>query len=149
MSNLVSQKCYYGIKAVFELARANSDGPIKIGYIAERQNIPIRFLEAILRQLRQAGFVDSRRGAEGGYLLARRPSQIRVGEIIGFFEGRFDHPETGDQTPPAGDETDWVLNEVWRESRQAVMNVFNNWTIQDLVDKAEYVRNRYSMNFSI
>ncbi|MCZ7586119.1 MAG: Rrf2 family transcriptional regulator [Deltaproteobacteria bacterium] len=85
MANLISQKCYYAIKALFDLARYESDSPIKIGQIAERQAIPIRFLEAILRQLRQAGFVESRRGSDGGYLLAMRPMNIRLLDIIAFF----------------------------------------------------------------
>lgn len=150
MSNLVSQKCFYGIKAVFELARTNSDEPVKIHQIADKQNIPIRFLEAILRQLRQGGFVDSRRGAEGGYLLARRPTHIKVGDIISFFEGEvgaFVPGENGSSREPGA--SDLVLDELWAQSRQALAAVFDAWTIQDLVDKADYLKSRYTMNFSI
>lgn len=150
MSNLVSQKCFYGIKAVFELARTNSDEPVKIHQIADRQHIPIRFLEAILRQLRQGGFVDSRRGAEGGYLLARRPGKIRVGDIISFFEGEvgaFTASENGSARDRGA--SDMVLDELWAQSRTALAGVFDSWTIQDLVDKAEALKSRYTMNFSI
>lgn len=150
MSNLVSQKCFYGIKAVFELARTNSDEPVKIHQIADKQNIPIRFLEAILRQLRQGGFVDSRRGAEGGYLLARRPTHIKVGDIISFFEGEvgaFVPGENGSSREPGA--SDLVLDELWKQSRTALAAVFDAWTIQDLVDKADYLKSRYTMNFSI
>ncbi len=150
MSNLVSQKCFYGIKAVFELARTNSDEPVKIHQIADKQNIPIRFLEAILRQLRQGGFVDSRRGAEGGYLLARRPTHIKVGDIISFFEGEvgaFVPGENGSSRERGA--SDLVLDELWTQSRTALAAVFDAWTIQDLVDKADYLKSRYTMNFSI
>jgi len=73
---------------VFELARRFRDQrPIKIANIASAQSIPKRFLEVILNELRQGGFVESRRGVDGGYLLARDPQQISVGEIIRFVDG--------------------------------------------------------------
>ncbi|MBZ0272713.1 Rrf2 family transcriptional regulator [bacterium] len=149
MSNLVSQKCYYGLKAMFHLARHERQAPIKIGTIAERQNIPIRFLEAILRQLRQAGFVDSRRGSDGGYLLARRPSQIKVQDIIEFFEGDIvQYPGAGENGLTPQNEVDLTLALVWGEARGAMQGVFGNWSLQDLVDKAEAQR-EYVANFTI
>ncbi len=68
---LVSQKSQYALRAVFELARRNGGLPVKIADIAEAQAIPQRFLEVIMNQLKQGGFVESRRGKRGGYLLAR------------------------------------------------------------------------------
>ena len=75
----VSQKCYYAIRAVYALAEQGGPEPLKIADIAEHEKIPIRFLEVILSQLKGAGFVQSRRGAEGGYLLARPADKITVG----------------------------------------------------------------------
>ncbi len=63
----VSSKCYYAIRAIYALAEHASPEPLKIAEIAEREKIPIRFLEVILGQLKGGGFVQSRRGAEGGY----------------------------------------------------------------------------------
>ena len=85
---MVSQKCQYAIRATFELARRNGRGPIKIGEIAEAQAIPVRFLEVILNQLRQGGFVQSRRGAGGCYLV-RQPEEIKVGEITSMLRARW------------------------------------------------------------
>ena len=67
----VSSKCYYALRAVYALAEHAGPEPMKIAEIAEREQIPIRFLEVILNQLKGGGFVQSRRGAEGGYRLAR------------------------------------------------------------------------------
>ena len=63
----VSSKCYYALRAVYALAEHQRPEPMKIAEIAEREQIPIRFLEVILNQLKGGGFVQSRRGAEGGY----------------------------------------------------------------------------------
>src|SRR5580658_11258915 len=67
----ISVKGEYALQAIFDLAAQHSGEPIKIAEIARRQKIPQKFLELILAGLKQAGFVESRRGAEGGYLLAR------------------------------------------------------------------------------
>jgi Rrf2 family protein len=86
----ISVKSEYALKAVFDLSSqflehkpsAGMLPPVKIADIARRQKIPQKFLELILAGLKQSGFVDSRRGAEGGYLLARSPDSITVGEVL-------------------------------------------------------------------
>src|SRR3954452_22688954 len=84
VSMSVSSKCYYAIRAVYALAEHGTDGPMKIAEIAEKEMIPIRFLEVILNQLKGGGFVQSRRGAEGPYKLARPADAITVGEIMRY-----------------------------------------------------------------
>src|SRR5512133_2739522 len=84
---IVTQKCQYAMRAVFELARREGQGPVKINEIAEAQAIPQRFLENILNQLKQSGILESRRGKEGGYLLARPSREITAGMIIRLVEG--------------------------------------------------------------
>jgi Rrf2 family transcriptional regulator, cysteine metabolism repressor len=83
----VSVKGEYALQAVFDLASLSSKAPVRIADIARRQKIPQKFLELILASLKQGGFVESRRGAEGGYLLARSPEQITVGEILRYVDG--------------------------------------------------------------
>ena len=75
------------MRAVFELAKRDDSGPVKTATIAAAEVIPVRFLEIILNQLKQAGFVESRRGSDGGYLLQRNPRDLSVGDIIRFIEG--------------------------------------------------------------
>ena len=84
---LHSQKCQYALRAVLELAKHMDGGPTRVADIAEAQAIPPRFLENILNELKQGGFVQSVRGRAGGYLLARQPDEITVGEIIRFIQG--------------------------------------------------------------
>src|SRR5580693_689461 len=83
----VSVKGDYALHAIFDLALQQPGEPIKIAEIAQRQKIPQKFLELILAGLKQGGFVESRRGAEGGYLLARAAESITVGEVLRFVEG--------------------------------------------------------------
>lgn len=84
----LSVKAEYALQAIFDLALQKPNTPIKIADIANRQQIPQKFLELILASLKQGGFVESRRGAEGGYLLARPASTILIGDVLRFVENR-------------------------------------------------------------
>ena len=84
----ISVKGEYALQAIFDLSMNRRGEPVKIADIARRQKIPQKFLELILAGLKQGGFVESRRGAEGGYLLARNPELITVGEVLRLRRGR-------------------------------------------------------------
>ncbi len=148
---MVSQKCQYAIRAVFELARRHGEGPVKISDIAEAQAIPLRFLEVILSQLRRVGLVQSKRGAEGGYLMARRPERVTVGEIVKFMEG----PQV-----PVACMTDkdaggcilygnCVFIGMWKRVAKAVSEVYDETSFQDLVDDETKMRSTASLTYSI
>ncbi len=79
---ILPKKCIYALRAVFELSFRNSAEPVTIEEIAHAQDIPARFLEIILLELKKGGIVDSVRGNEGGYILSAAPSQISVGDVI-------------------------------------------------------------------
>ena len=83
----ISVKGEYALQAIFDLASQRPGEPVRIADIARRQKIPQKFLELILAGLKQGGFVESRRGAEGGYLLARAAESITVGEVLRSVEG--------------------------------------------------------------
>src|ERR1700691_4511430 len=83
----ISVKGDYALHAIFDLALQKFGEPIKIADIAKRQKIPQKFLELILAGLKQGGFVESRRGAEGGYLLVRPAETLTAGEVLRFVEG--------------------------------------------------------------
>src|ERR1051325_444379 len=83
----ISVKAEYALQAIFDLAAPRSGEPVKIADIARRQKIPQKFLELILVGLKQSGFVESRRGAEGGYLLARPADSLTVGDVLRYVEG--------------------------------------------------------------
>ena len=101
-------------------------GPLKIASIAKRQKIPQKFLELILAGLKHGGFVESRRGAEGGYLLARSPDEITVGEVLRFIEGS----RTSKVAAKRKGET--PFSDMWRHIDKAVSEVLNNATFEEL-----------------
>ena len=80
----ISVKSEYALLAVFDLSLQPPGDPVKIADVARRQKIPQKFLELILAGLKQGGFVESRRGAEGGYRLAKPANEITVGEVLRF-----------------------------------------------------------------
>ncbi len=133
---MISQKCQYALRAVFELARRYGKGPVKIADIAEVQAIPVRFLEVILGQLKQAGFLESRRGTEGGYLLAVRPSALSVGEVIRYVEGPLapvDCKVAGGKDCPL--QGSCVFTALWARVESAVSDVYDHTSFQDMVDE--------------
>lgn len=106
---MISNRCYYALRAVLELS-IKADRPLlSIAQIARAQGIPPRFLEGILRELKQAGIVESIRGKEGGYGLALPPSKIFVGQIIRLFEGDLiqSNPDADPPDLPRPFETLW------------------------------------------
>lgn len=132
----VSLKCQYGLRALFELARRTGSAPTRIQEIAEAQAIPPRFLENILNQLRRGGFVDSRRGKAGGFMLARSANQITTLEVIRFLDGPV-HPFDCEGDSPVRKCSlgpDCVFMPLWQRARQALENVYGGTTLQDLVD---------------
>ena len=144
---LVTQKCQYALRGLFELARQGGQKPVKIAQIAELQGIPFRFLEVILGQLKQGGFVESRRGTDGGYLLARRPDAISVGAVVRFIDG----PQTEDERErPRTDQTDPDLfGPVWEEAREAMFGVFDAITLADLLARHEAMAREFTPNYVI
>src|SRR5579862_1453042 len=83
----ISAKADYAVRAAVELAGAQDEKPVKAERIATAQGIPLNFLENILGELRHAGIVRSHRGAEGGFRLAKDPSQITIADIVRAVEG--------------------------------------------------------------
>jgi Rrf2 family transcriptional regulator, cysteine metabolism repressor len=83
----LSTKGKYGVRAVFEIARHYGKGPITIKEIAERQGISFSYLEQILHKLGKSGMIESVRGPAGGYLLARKPAELTIGDIVRTLEG--------------------------------------------------------------
>jgi len=145
----ISQKCQYALRAIFELAKRNGQGPVKVAEIAKAQAIPPRFLEVILNQLKQAGFVASQRGNEGGYLLVRAPEDLTVGDVIRFMQGPV-APVGCVEDEPRGDRCplyeDCVFLPMWEEVRKAILQVYDNTTFQDLLDQERQKAGKYAVH---
>jgi len=147
----ISKKCQYALRAVFELVLRDSGLPVKIHKIAGAQNIPPRFLEVILNQLRHAGFVDSRRGNEGGYMLARAPEDLTVGEVIRYIQGPISMT-TGDERKAnkgASFYGDYALEQLWENVNNAVSEVCDNTTLAELIELERAKKTATVPNYSI
>ena len=148
---MVSQKCRYALRAIFELAKRHGTGPVRVGEIAEAQAIPPRFLEVILNQLKQARFVESRRGSEGGYLLQRRPHAVSVGEVIRFIEGPLAPVGCVDDQPtescPLSENC--VFIPMWQRVQKAVSGIYDETTFQDLIDQEARMCTQFTPSYVI
>jgi Rrf2 family protein len=131
----ISSKCAYALRAVYALSENTDPGPLKIAEIADRQKIPLKFLETILNHLKGGGFVRSQRGAEGGYWLARPADRITVGEVLRFMEGPIAPVDCVSQSRPRECEFHGECHffGFWGRVRQAISDVVDRTTFADLV----------------
>jgi Rrf2 family protein len=127
----VSAKADYAIRAVVELAAA-ADGPVKGERIAQAQEIPLKFLENIMSDLRQAGLVGSRRGAEGGYWLARPADEINLAQVIRAVEGPLANVRGQRSESVEYHGSAERLREVWVAVRASLRNVLETVTVADV-----------------
>jgi Rrf2 family cysteine metabolism transcriptional repressor len=138
-----SVKGDYALLALFDLGLQTRGEPVKIADIARRRKIPQKFLELILAGLKQGGFVESRRGAEGGYLLARPADAITVGQVIRFMES------ARNGRPAPKDDAVNPFSEMWRQVDEAVSDVVDSMTFGDLVRRWREKQGSYVPNWDI
>jgi Rrf2 family transcriptional regulator, cysteine metabolism repressor len=115
----ITTKSPYAVRALTELARAGEPGPVPIGELARRRDVPVQFLEQLFAVLRRAGFLRSQRGVKGGYSFARPPQEITVLEVTELLDG------------PVGHDAE----SVFAEAAAAARNVLGRTTIADLADR--------------
>src|SRR3954447_6000572 len=128
----VSAKADYAVRAAAELA-ASAEGPVKGEKLAEAQDIPLQFLEHILLELKHAGIVRARRGAKGGYWLARPAEEVTIADVVRAVEGPIAHVQS---TPPESIEyrgNSEHLQGVWIAVRANLRAVLEETTLADLV----------------
>jgi Rrf2 family protein len=133
----VSQKGLYALQAMMLLTRRYSQGAIRIRDIAYEENLPEKFLELILLELKNARIVESVRGAKGGYQLRRAPSEIRLSEIIRLIDGPLAPFGDADQlrTLIDRDADHRTLYQVFLEVRDAAARILENTTLADLISR--------------
>jgi Rrf2 family protein len=137
MTPITPRKNQYALRAVFELAKHRGKGPTKISDIADAQSIPVRFLEVILNKLKGSGLIDAKRGFYGGYYLTRSPEQITVADIMSFMYGPVKPALCAACVAkvkcPFGHRC--AFSAMWNRVNRAILQVYNETTIQDLLDK--------------
>jgi Rrf2 family protein len=137
----VSVKCEYALRAVLDLALAPWGQPVRIADVAQRQKIPQKFLETILADLKKQGFLESRRGAEGGYLLAKSAETITVGEVLRGVEGGRTGRASMDEKGP--------LEEFWQRVDGSIAGVIDKTTFAELARNWRERQARYVPNWEI
>jgi Rrf2 family protein len=132
----VSQKSQYTLRALFELAKRQGGEPVTVAEIAEAQAIPRRFLELIFLDLRSRGLIQSRRGSQGGYVLNTAPDSISVGDIIRAIDGSLAPVRcvVGRSEEYCRLRNRCVFMSVWQKAQKAMEEVYDNTTLQDLID---------------
>jgi len=135
----VSTRGEYGVRAMVALARNYGAGPMSIAAVARESAVPAAYLEQLIVPLRRAGLVESKRGARGGYQLARPPELVRVGEVYRVMEGPVApmdcvSEDIADQTCPLieGCET----RPVWLKVRDSIAAAIDSLTLADLVNQS-------------
>ena len=133
----LSTKGRYGIHAMYDLAQFGSETPQPIKSIAERQNIPEAYLEQLIGQLRRSGLVRSVRGAQGGYLLSRSPSEITVGEVLRTLEGELAVVDCLMEEDACHKACSCPTRVVWKKLRDGLNEIVDGITLQDMLDDYE------------
>ncbi|GAA0295223.1 Rrf2 family cysteine metabolism transcriptional repressor [Gracilibacillus halotolerans] len=121
----ISTKGRYGLTIMIELAKNQGNGPLSLKTIANDNNLSEHYLEQLVAPLRNAGLVQSVRGAYGGYKLAKEPTEITAGDVIRILEGPITPVEGIENEEPA-------KQELWIRIRDAVKDVLDTTTLQDL-----------------
>ena len=140
----LSKRTEYGVRAVVQLARLWPRGFVQAKDLARQEDLPNKFLEAILLALRRGGFLESKIGREGGYRLSRAPRDIRVGELIRRLEGRLTVTEgasTQERSP--GEVAVHLLNEKLTEATDAALDELTLEQLLEHVNKAGALQQMY------
>ena len=147
----LSQRCQYAVRAVFELAKRQGTGATKIGDIAEAQAIPTRFLENILNHLKCGGFVESVRGKDGGYLLARSAKKLAIGEIVRFIDVPLTPVDcsVGGKKGACSMYGHCAFLALWKRAQDALEAVYDGTTFHDLVVEEAKAQEKSVLDFAI
>lgn len=134
----LSTKGRYGLRAMIEIASRQGEGPVTTHAIAEHQGLSERYLEQLLIPLKQAGLVKSIRGAQGGYVLNQNAARITAGDVIRVLEGPIAPVDCiNEKFPEECTRADQcVTREIWSRVRDAISEILDSYTLQDLVDKS-------------
>lgn len=135
---MLSKKAKYAIIALIHLAKKYDQGPVLIGNIAAEENIPKKFLETILLDLRNAGFLNSRKGRGGGYYLIKKPDEINLANIMRLFDGpialipcvTYVYYEKCEECK---DEETCAIRSVFKEVRDATVAILKKTTLARLI----------------
>ena len=129
----LSTKGCYGLRAMVDLAQHQGEGPLLMQAIADRQGVSRKYLHALLTSLRAAGMVRSVRGSGGGYVLARRPADLPVLDILEALEGSLDISDCVRYAGTCERSSECARHDIWAELSRAMASWLHGLTLADLV----------------
>ena len=134
----ISTKGRYGLRAFIDLAMHEEGTPVSINSISLRQNISERYLEQLMAKLKKAGLVKSVRGATGGYVLTKSPSEVSVGDVLRALEGGLEPVACVSCSSEETCENEYTCaaKYVWQKINESITNTVDGITIQTLVEKS-------------
>jgi Rrf2 family protein len=130
----LSTRSRYGARILVDLARNSQQGPVQIGEISKRQDISVKYLEQLIRPLKQANLVNSVRGPKGGHLLAVKPENVTLGQIVRLFEGQSELVECISNPQKCSMSDDCQVRLAWGDATRVLYENLDNTTIADLMD---------------
>ena len=132
----LSTRTRYAVRAMIELAKHDTNRPLQLKIIAEKQEISIKYLEQLMAVLKSAGLIKSIRGSKGGYVLSKAPNQIALNDILHCVEGPISTVECVEDGTRCSRAADCAAREVWKRVEQAIENVLQSITLQDVANMA-------------
>ncbi len=138
----------YALKAVLDLAIHYGSELITIHEMAKRIDAPVKFLEQVLLELKKGGFIESRRGKVGGFLLSKPPDKITVGDVVRFVDGPIDPIAcVSHKYVACKDVYKCVFRKIWQDVAQATSDIVDNITFEELAAKAGV--KKHALEYSI
>ena len=131
----LSTKGEYGLLAVVDLALHSLDAPVQSARIAERQNIPKQYLDQLLLFLKKAGLIESSRGRQGGYQLARSASHINLLQVVRALEGSVDSSDVFMREGVHQDPTRKILRDLWADIFEHTAEILRNTTVEEVCER--------------
>jgi Rrf2 family transcriptional regulator, iron-sulfur cluster assembly transcription factor len=129
----LSTRSRYGTRIILELARHFGKDPVQVSEIAKIQKIPVKYLEQLIRSLKQADLISSVRGSKGGHCLKEPPEKITVGRIVRHLEGQTDLVECVSMPDKCQMSDECRVRKVWMDATEAMYKTLDNITIADLI----------------
>lgn len=133
----LSTRSRYGTRMVLDIALHSKEGPVRISDISKRQGVSVKYLEKLIRPLKQGGFITSKRGPRGGHMLSEKPEDITVGQVVRTMEGELALTECTKDDKVCPISGDCLTRRVWVSATQAMFDKLDAVSFADLIVEAE------------
>ncbi len=136
----LSTRGRYGVRTLLDLALHQDEGLVQLKEIARRQEFSLQYLEHLIAPLIAAGLVKSTRGARGGVLLLKPPSEVKLSEVVQILEGSIALVDCVNNPAICPRSASCVTRDIWIEMKRAMSHVLDSTTLQDLVERQKQKR---------